>query len=47
MRKSNKVISILIFCAVILSVLAVGCNKQKSDKPRIALMPEVQIAAGL
>jgi ribose transport system substrate-binding protein len=38
MRKYNKAINILIFCAVILSNLAAGCKHQKSDKPRIALI---------
>jgi len=40
MRKHKKAIdiSILIFCTVILSVLAVGCKQRTSDKPRIALI---------
>jgi len=39
MRKYNCLItSILIFCAVILSILQVGCKQRKTDKPRIALI---------
>ena len=38
MRKYNKSINILIFCAVIVSVLTVGCKQQKSGKPRVALI---------
>jgi ribose transport system substrate-binding protein len=40
MKKYKKTIAIyvLIFCAVILSLSFVGCKRQKSDKPRIALI---------
>ncbi len=40
MRNNKKAIgiSILIFCTVFLSVLAVGCKQRTSDKPRIALI---------
>ena len=38
MRKYKKAFSIFIFCAVIVSVIAVGCKQRKSDKPRIALI---------
>ncbi|MCP4259521.1 MAG: sugar ABC transporter substrate-binding protein [Planctomycetes bacterium] len=38
MRKYKNAINILIFCAVIISIAAVGCKQRKSDKPRIALI---------
>ena len=39
MRKYNCLIkSILIFCAVIFSILPVGCKQRETDKPRIALI---------
>jgi len=39
MRKYSKlVISVLIFCAVILVILPVGCKKRETGKPKIALI---------
>ncbi len=39
MRKYSCLITrILIFCAVVFSVLPVGCKQRKADKPRIALI---------
>ncbi len=39
MRKYNRLItSVLIFCAVILFILPVGCKQRETDKPRIALI---------
>jgi len=39
MGKHNRsIIIVLIFCAVIFSILQVGCKQRKTDKPRIALI---------
>jgi ribose transport system substrate-binding protein len=39
MRKPNKtIISILVFCAVIIILLPVGCKKREQGKPKIALI---------
>ncbi len=39
MGKHNRsIIIVLIFCAVIFSILPVSCRKRKTDKPRIALI---------
>jgi len=39
MRKYNRlIISVLIFCVVILTILPVGCKQRETDKPRIALI---------
>ncbi len=39
MRKHNRIaISVLVFCAVTLFVMPVGCKKRESGKPRVALV---------
>ena len=39
MRKSNKtIISVLLFCAVILVILPAGCKRRETGKPKIALI---------
>ena len=39
MRKYNKlIISVLVFCTIIFSILPAGCKQRKTDKPRIALI---------
>ena len=39
MRKHSKsIISVLIFCAVILVILPTGCKKREEGKPKIALI---------
>jgi ribose transport system substrate-binding protein len=39
MRKSDKsIISVLIFCAVILAILPSGCKRRETGKPKIALI---------
>jgi ribose transport system substrate-binding protein len=38
MREYKKATGILIFCVLILSIVAVGCKQRESDKPRIALI---------
>ncbi len=37
-KHSRSIIIVLIFCAVILFILPVGCKQRETDKPRIALI---------
>jgi ribose transport system substrate-binding protein len=37
-KRSESVISVLLFCAVVCLVLAAGCGQRKADKPKIALI---------